>query len=320
MSLEKADALVVKSVDVTNSSLVLRLFTREFGKISGLAKGGRRLKNPFETSLDLLASIRLSFIRKSSNALDLLTEAKLVRRFRPTTRNLRGLYAGYCVAEALDCATSDYEPIPRLWELADATLDRFQFRGDVPARFTFFEAGMLEELGEFPSTRYCVECGEELPLESIANLERRLYFDVDGGGVVCSRCRASKPFPGLVPTTVGAFKVLEAALNGASETLRSSDALKKWEKARETALSKIAPVYVQEERDKARLAFEQLEDEAIAAFDAFPSSARASCRDLIDRYVCHVLRRRPRSFDFLKFVFSSSNKDEKEATKEAQTF
>lgn len=121
MSLEKVDALVVKSVDYSESSLILNVFTREMGKVRGIAKGARRLKNPFETSLDLLASIRLSFIRKNSDALDLFTEAKLRRRFRPTQRNFRGLYAGYYVAETLDFATQDYEPFPDLWTLADAT-------------------------------------------------------------------------------------------------------------------------------------------------------------------------------------------------------
>ena len=111
MSLEKADALVVKSVYFSESSLILNVFTREMGKVRGIAKGARRLKNPFETSIDLLASIRLSFIKKNSDALDVFTEAKLRRRFRPR-RNLRGLYAGYYVAELLDFGTEDYEPFP----------------------------------------------------------------------------------------------------------------------------------------------------------------------------------------------------------------
>ena len=155
MSLEKVDALVVKSVDYSESSLILNVFTREMGKVRGIAKGARRLKNPFETSLDLLASIRLSFIRKNSDALDLFTEAKLRRRFRPTQRNFRGLYAAYYVAETPDFATQDYEPFPDLWTLADATLERLQEGGNVAARLAYYEAGLLKSAGEFPSVRAC---------------------------------------------------------------------------------------------------------------------------------------------------------------------
>ena len=83
MSAEKAQALVLRTVEFSETSLVATVFTREFGKVRGLAKGARRLKGPFDNALDLLAAWRIVFLRKSSDALDLLTEAKLERRFRP---------------------------------------------------------------------------------------------------------------------------------------------------------------------------------------------------------------------------------------------
>ncbi|MGO9110195.1 MAG: DNA repair protein RecO, partial [Thermoguttaceae bacterium] len=98
MPSEKASALVLRTIDFSETSLVVWLFTREFGKIGALAKGARRLKNPFESALDVLTLCRIVFLHKSSEALDLVTEARLVRRFRPTGRNLAGLYAGYYVA------------------------------------------------------------------------------------------------------------------------------------------------------------------------------------------------------------------------------
>ena len=176
MSIETTNALVVRAVEFSESSLIVSLFTRDFGKVSALAKGARRLKNPFETSLDLLASNRVSFIRKNRDALDLLTEAKLVRRFRPTRRNLRGLYAGYYLVETLDAATVDYEPIPELWDLADATLARFQTDDDVPRRLAAYEAGLLDALGEFPAgTAYQVYPHESGPIPSL-----RLFVFQDG--------------------------------------------------------------------------------------------------------------------------------------------
>src|SRR5512143_2186053 len=98
MSSEKATAIVLRTVEFSETSLILTLFTREFGKVRGLAKGARRLKSAFESALDLLALCRIVFLRKSSDALDLLTEAKLLRRFRPAGRDLLSLYAGYYVA------------------------------------------------------------------------------------------------------------------------------------------------------------------------------------------------------------------------------
>src|SRR6202165_4358620 len=116
MSSEKATALVLNVVEFSETSSVVSLFTREFGKIHGLAKGARRPKGPFESALDLLALCRIVFIRKSSDALDLLTEAKLERRFRPADGDLSSLYAAYYIAELLSELTNDHDPHPELFD------------------------------------------------------------------------------------------------------------------------------------------------------------------------------------------------------------
>src|SRR5450759_3820095 len=102
MPSEKATAIVIRTVEFSETSLVVTLFTREFGKIGALAKGARRLKGPFESALDLLALCRIVFLHKSSDALDLLTEAKLLRRFRPAGRNRRRSFASVNKSRASD--------------------------------------------------------------------------------------------------------------------------------------------------------------------------------------------------------------------------
>ena len=187
MSTEKADALVLRVVDFSETSAVVTLFTREFGKISGLAKGARRPKGPFESALDLLSRVRLVFLRKSSEALDLLTEAKLERRFRSTSRELSYLYGAYYVAELINDLTHDGDPHPDLFDLAIDTLDRLgaaqQAAGIIILRF---ELTALRMLGHLPSLRDCVECGK--PVSG----ERRTAFGLVSGGVLCESCRPGK--------------------------------------------------------------------------------------------------------------------------------
>ena len=55
MNDQKTDALVIRLADFSNTSRVVTFFTRDFGKVSAIAKGGKRLKGPFESALDLLA-------------------------------------------------------------------------------------------------------------------------------------------------------------------------------------------------------------------------------------------------------------------------
>ena len=122
MSTEKTSAIVLRVVDFSETSCVVTLFTEHFGKIGALAKGARRPKGPFDSALDLLTVCRIVFIDKSSDALDLLTEAKLERRFRAATRDLSRLYAGYYVAELLNELTDLGDPHPDLYHAADRTL------------------------------------------------------------------------------------------------------------------------------------------------------------------------------------------------------
>src|SRR4029453_8299073 len=110
MATEKTRAIVLKVVEFSESSCVVTLFTEDFGKVGALAKGARRPKGPFDGAIDLLALPRIFLIRKSSDALDLLTEAKLERRFRSSQRCLSRLYAGYYVAELLSELTEPGDP------------------------------------------------------------------------------------------------------------------------------------------------------------------------------------------------------------------
>jgi DNA repair protein RecO (recombination protein O) len=186
MSSEKATALVLKVVEFSETSSIVTLFTREFGKIQGLAKGARRPKGPFESALDLLALCRIVFLRKSSGALDLLTEAKLERRFRPPSRDLACLNAGYYIGELLIELTDDYDPHAALFDLADATLVELMRGGNVWSLLLHFELAALAVLGHLPSLDRCVGCGAEVSAVD------RVSFGLIAGGVLCGQCRAGK--------------------------------------------------------------------------------------------------------------------------------
>src|SRR5881227_2108359 len=123
MALEKAQALVLRTTDWSESSRIATLWTRELGKVRGLAKGGRRLKSNFESALDLLTVCSIVLLRKSSGSLDLLTEAQVVRRFPRLRADLTALYSAYYVAELLAEWTEDYDAHPLLWDEALATLE-----------------------------------------------------------------------------------------------------------------------------------------------------------------------------------------------------
>ncbi len=215
MSSEKATALVLRVVEFSETSSVVTLLTREFGKVRALAKGARRPKGPFESALDLLALCRIVFLRKSSEALDLLTEAKLERRFRPRHGDLTSLYAAYYVAELLNEITDDYDPHPRLFDVADETLVALGRDGSVAAALVRFELAALKEIGHLPVLDACAECGNEIAAAG------RVAFSQAAGGVLCQTCRTGhKQIISISPQvleTLAQFAATDAEVRQPSE-------------------------------------------------------------------------------------------------------
>jgi len=201
MSAEQAIAFVLRVYDFSESSLVVTLFSREFGKIRALAKGAKRPKNPFDFALDLLSLCRIVFLRKSSDALHLLTEAKLVRRFRLEKSGLAGWYAALYAAELVNLTTDDEDAQPALFDLLDDAISRFQSTTTLKDDILRFEWRFLELIGHSPSLETCVNCGEEIA--EIGNPQnqdgtdetvrrREIFFALTEGGVLCPRCRPGR--------------------------------------------------------------------------------------------------------------------------------
>jgi DNA repair protein RecO (recombination protein O) len=188
MAAEKALALVLRTTDWSETSRIATLWTREFGKVRALAKGGRRLKSNFETALDLLTLCSIVVLRKSSGTLDLLTEARVVERFPRLRADLPALYAAYYVAELLADWTQDYDPHPDLFDEALATLRSVGQPGvDTGPRLARFELVLLRELGYQPALTSCAACGDDNVTPAGPH---GLVFSPAAGGVLCQKCQS----------------------------------------------------------------------------------------------------------------------------------
>ena len=178
------------------------LYTRELGKVRGLAKGAWRPKSGFYAALDLLSTCQVLVLRKYSGGLDVLTEATLEQRFR--VGSLRAFHGALYVAELLDALTADADPQPDLFDAAHATLrtlssprpitapdDAVRSAGGpaddaVRAALLRFELELLRIIGHAPALFRCAECG------AAVGESARTFFAMLDGGVLCPACRRGK--------------------------------------------------------------------------------------------------------------------------------
>ena len=186
----RSPALIVRRLEVFETSLIVTAFSRELGKVSALAKGARRLKSPMLGGLDLLGHCDMVLLHKASDALDLVTGATPIERFASLRRDLAALYAGYYVAELLSELTDFHDPHPLLFDAALVTLRHLGDPELRPRRVVRFELACLRELGLMPVLDACAHCGDAVEAKSSRD---RVAFGLATGGVLCPACRPGQP-------------------------------------------------------------------------------------------------------------------------------
>lgn len=212
MAAEKTRAIVIRATPFGETSSVVGLYCREFGKLRALAKGAWRPKSGFDGGLDLLSTSQVLVLRKSSGGLDLLTEASLESRFRVGS-SLAAVLGGLHVAELLDALTADADPQPELFDVAHATLRRLSgWSGDdaaVPGLLAALELAFLRLTGHGPVLTHCAECHGGLPQAG------RTAFAMLDGGTLCDRCRRGRR--GVVSLSAAALSALRTLALGPAD-------------------------------------------------------------------------------------------------------
>ena len=208
----RTPALVLRSSEVFESSLVTTLFTRALGKTSGLAKGARRAKSPMQGGLDLLGLSDIVLLHKASEGLDLVTEASPIERFESLRRDLAAFFAGCYIAELLADLTDFHDPHPRLFDAAVVTLRSLGDARTRVRRVLRFELACLRELGCALELNKCAHCGREVDTAiSLVEMETEVdmvAFGPDTGGLLCNDCRVGQP--GVFEISRGSLAALRA--------------------------------------------------------------------------------------------------------------
>ncbi len=182
MPLVKAEGLVVRSMNMGETSKLVTLFTRELGLLKIIAKGSRSSKSRIGAALEPLTVSRLVYYQKENRELQFLSQADIIEFFPnlPTDLEKWG-YANAC-AELVSRSHIDTEITPKLYPILLNTI-RAMNEPTADARVCFwgFQMKLCGVLGVAPNLRRCLNC-------SIANTNVPIHFDIARGGFVCNNC------------------------------------------------------------------------------------------------------------------------------------
>lgn len=182
MALYKAEAIVLRTRNLGEADRIVTLYTRERGKVEGVARGSRRAKSRLVGATQLFTYGR--YLMFSGRSLDTVSQGEILQSFAGLREDLVKLAHASYIAELLDVSVEPGEPSEDLFALL---LDAFRTvdQGVNPALVSrWFEARLMDLLGYRPQLCACVSCGGGAD-------EAR--FSVREGGLLCPRCAGKDP-------------------------------------------------------------------------------------------------------------------------------
>lgn len=205
----RTEAIVLRRTDFGEADRLLTLYSKEFGKISAIAKGARKPQSRKTGHVELFMRSKF-FIAKGRN-LDIITQAEMIDSYAPLRDDLmRVSHASYAV-ELLNRFTVEEDPHSGIYNLLDDTLGRYSEMDDLDLVTRYYELHLLSLTGFQPRLYQCVSCGEEISKQD-------QYFSPDMGGILCPDCRHADPR--AIPVSATAVKVLRYLQTRRWDTVR----------------------------------------------------------------------------------------------------
>ena len=177
MPLKESEALILRSYPLREADLLVTLFTRQEGKVRGVARAAKKSKRRFGGALEPLTYVRAYYEDRERQELSRLDSCEVIES--PLAREVsypRAVALGH-LAELLDELLPDREANDAVFRLTLAVLS--SLRGpEIWMAVTYFDLWLTRLMGFMPELTECIVCGR--PLNG-----SRAYFHALADGLMC---------------------------------------------------------------------------------------------------------------------------------------
>ena len=169
--------IVIKRTNFRETSVLVDIFTKNHGKISGILKGFYRGKKEFTSSLDIFTLNEILFY--PSRRLSLISAVDLVKDFSYLSKDYKKAFIAAKFIKAIDKLLPYGERNEEIFSLIYLSLSALKENSFQKIFYIFF-IKFLNFSGLRPNLANCIKC--ERPVDKL------LFFDASGGGIVCKYC------------------------------------------------------------------------------------------------------------------------------------
>ena len=177
MSVLSSEAVVLRTWPVHEADLIVSFFTRDYGRVRGVAKSALKSRKRFGGSLEPMTVARAWFAERPRQELVRLDQLEILRSPLSSPVDPVRLTVLSFFAELLDEALPDHDPHETVFRLLLAVLDLTTVEQPwMP--LTYFQLWMTRLMGLLPDLVHCTACGEALQAGETS-------FNTLGDGLFC---------------------------------------------------------------------------------------------------------------------------------------
>ncbi|MFV2006688.1 MAG: DNA repair protein RecO [Longimicrobiales bacterium] len=194
MGVITTSAILLRSFNYSETSKVLRFFTRDHGVMAVMARGERRTHGRYGGSIETFVTGELTAYVRPTRDLQTLKEFSATRPRRSLAAHVLR-FAGASMLAEVALEHSGDGPAPEIFERLNHGLDGIELVDESELLATLLREawGLVADLGYHPVLDPCVQCGRALEAGEMGR------FDFGGGGVRCEHCAEGGPGPRLGP-------------------------------------------------------------------------------------------------------------------------
>lgn len=171
------EAIVLRTWPFHEADLLVSLFTRDQGKVKGVARHAMRSRRRFGGALEPATHVRAHYAERPKQDLVRLDAFEIVWSPLRDVVDYTRTAALQLVVEVLDEAMPDGAPEDAVFRLALSVLQEMQ-AGQVWLPVTYFCLWMNRLMGWMPALGHCTVCGLDLRGETV-------WWSPSGDGVTC---------------------------------------------------------------------------------------------------------------------------------------
>ena len=174
-------AFILQQRKYRETSLIIDVLTRDYGRVSLLARGVRKTKSKTAGLLQPFIPLTLSYFGRTE--LKILKDVELTRPFMPLPG--LALYCGFYVNELVTCFLHQYDPHPEVFAHYEHCLSGLMEPSEIEAVLRVFELDLMDAVGYGLQLEYDFHTGQ--PLQPSSNY----HFNVEQGPIAAPDGRFS---------------------------------------------------------------------------------------------------------------------------------